>query len=194
MVRVEWADHRGAARACGYDVSFIARGAHLAASAATASCQSQAHGDIRIPTVRATDDPAPIGPVDVIILSVKLWDTETVRYLRSTGASCTRDQVVCLADWKRRHCVSSRQPSARGDQTGDRRRIGERAIERASSFASDSLKASRGERRRARRFWDERPLWSMRHAADGRRSTRRLSRDPRTARLQLGVMLAESRA
>ena len=62
----------------GYDVSFIARGAHLAAMRERGLViESQAHGDIRIPSVRATDDPASIGPVDVIILSVKLWDTET---------------------------------------------------------------------------------------------------------------------
>src|SRR5437773_8609090 len=61
----------------GYDVSFIARGAHLAAMCSSGLViESQAHGDIRIPAVRATDDPASIGPVDVIILSVKLWDTE----------------------------------------------------------------------------------------------------------------------
>src|SRR5260221_4877416 len=39
--------------------------------------ESQAHGDIRIPSVRATDDPTSIGSVDMIILSVKLWDTES---------------------------------------------------------------------------------------------------------------------
>src|SRR6266852_828164 len=62
----------------GYDVSFIARGAHLAAMREHGLViESQAHGDIRIPSVRATDDPASIGPVDVIILSVKLWDTES---------------------------------------------------------------------------------------------------------------------
>src|SRR5260221_5853804 len=61
----------------GYDVSFVARGAHLAAMRSNGLViESQAHGDIRIPKVRATDDPASIGPVDVIILSVKLWDTE----------------------------------------------------------------------------------------------------------------------
>src|SRR5882762_8417901 len=58
----------------GYDVSFIARGAHLAAMRSNGLIiESEAHGDIRVPTVRATDDPASIGPVDVIILSVKLW-------------------------------------------------------------------------------------------------------------------------
>src|SRR5258706_4608184 len=61
----------------GYDVSFVARGAHLAAMRERGLViESQAHGDIRIPSVRATDDPASIGTVDVIILSVKLWDTE----------------------------------------------------------------------------------------------------------------------
>src|SRR5258705_7680404 len=68
----------------GYDVSFIARGAHLAAMRERGLViESQAHGDIRIPSVRGTDDPASIGPVDVIILSVKLWDTETaIRQMR----------------------------------------------------------------------------------------------------------------
>src|SRR6266545_963625 len=61
----------------GYDVSFIARGAHLAAMRERGLViESEVHGDIRIPTVRATDDPASLGPVDLIILSVKLWDTE----------------------------------------------------------------------------------------------------------------------
>ncbi|HUL94166.1 MAG TPA: 2-dehydropantoate 2-reductase [Burkholderiales bacterium] len=61
----------------GYDVAFIARGAHLAAMRQRGLLiESQAHGDIRIPAVRATDDPATLGPVDLIILSVKLWDTE----------------------------------------------------------------------------------------------------------------------
>src|SRR5258708_4182994 len=62
----------------GYDVAFVARGAHLAAMRSNGlAIESQAHGDIRIPKVRATDDPASIGTVDVIILSVKLWDTES---------------------------------------------------------------------------------------------------------------------
>src|SRR5437879_10902520 len=61
----------------GYDVSFIARGAHLAAMRERGLViESDVHGDIRIPTIRATDDPASLGTVDLIILSVKLWDTE----------------------------------------------------------------------------------------------------------------------
>jgi 2-dehydropantoate 2-reductase len=61
----------------GYDVSFVARGSHLAAMRERGLLiESEAHGDIHVPTVRATDDPAAIGPVDFVILSVKLWDTE----------------------------------------------------------------------------------------------------------------------
>src|SRR5205814_9582990 len=58
----------------GYDVSFIARGAHLAAMREQGPViESEAHGDIRIPGVRATDDPPSLGSVDLILLSVKLW-------------------------------------------------------------------------------------------------------------------------
>jgi 2-dehydropantoate 2-reductase len=61
----------------GYDVSFIARGAHLAALRERGLViENEAQGDIRVPRVRATDDPASLGPVDLVILSVKLWDTE----------------------------------------------------------------------------------------------------------------------
>jgi 2-dehydropantoate 2-reductase len=61
----------------GYEVSFIARGAHLAAMRERGlTIESQAHGDIHVPKVRATDDPASLGKVDLVIFSVKLWDTE----------------------------------------------------------------------------------------------------------------------
>ena len=61
----------------GYDVSFVARGAHLAAMRERGlTIENESQGDIRIPTVRATDDPASLGTIDLVILSVKLWDTE----------------------------------------------------------------------------------------------------------------------
>ena len=61
----------------GYDVSFIARGAHLKALREQGLLiESAAQGDIRLPKVKATDDPASLGKVDLVILSVKLWDTE----------------------------------------------------------------------------------------------------------------------
>src|SRR5260221_36325 len=60
----------------GYDVSFVARGAHLAAMRERGLViESDAHGDIRIPSVRATDDPASLGAVDLILLWWKLGGT-----------------------------------------------------------------------------------------------------------------------
>lgn len=62
----------------GYDVSFIARGAHLAAMRERGlTIENEQQGEIRVPKVRATDDPAQIGQVDLVIVSVKLWDTES---------------------------------------------------------------------------------------------------------------------
>ena len=61
----------------GYDVSFVARGAHLAAMRERGlTIENEPQGDIHVARVRATDDPGAIGPVDVVIVSVKLWDTE----------------------------------------------------------------------------------------------------------------------
>ena len=61
----------------GCDVSFVARGRHLEALRREGlRIENEPQGDIHLPQVRATDDPAAIGPVDVVILSVKLWDTE----------------------------------------------------------------------------------------------------------------------
>jgi 2-dehydropantoate 2-reductase len=61
----------------GYDVSFVARGRHLEAMRRDGlTIESEAQGTIHIPRVRATDDPASLGRVDLVILSVKLWDTE----------------------------------------------------------------------------------------------------------------------
>ena len=60
----------------GYDVSFVARGAHLEAlRAGGLTIENEPQGDIRVPRVKAAADPAEIGPVDLVILSVKLWDT-----------------------------------------------------------------------------------------------------------------------
>jgi 2-dehydropantoate 2-reductase len=62
----------------GYDVGFIARGAHLTAMRERGlTIENEPQGDIHVPKVRATDDPAALGPVDLVIVSVKLWDTET---------------------------------------------------------------------------------------------------------------------
>lgn len=62
----------------GYDVSFIARGAHLAAMREHGLLIDNApHATIHVPRVRATDDPAAVGVVDLVLIAVKLWDTES---------------------------------------------------------------------------------------------------------------------
>jgi len=61
----------------GADVTFIARGAHLAAMRADGLTIESAHEPIRLPKVNATDDPRSIGTVDIVLFGVKLWDTES---------------------------------------------------------------------------------------------------------------------
>jgi 2-dehydropantoate 2-reductase len=60
----------------GADVHFIARGAHLKAMQAD-GLRIEGPEPIHVPHVNATDDPATIGVVDVVMLGVKLWDTES---------------------------------------------------------------------------------------------------------------------
>ncbi|MBI4204273.1 MAG: 2-dehydropantoate 2-reductase [Betaproteobacteria bacterium] len=60
----------------GCEVSFIARGAHLAAMKEHGLKIESRLGDIHLPSVRVTDDPRTLDPVDLVLFSVKLWDTE----------------------------------------------------------------------------------------------------------------------
>jgi 2-dehydropantoate 2-reductase len=60
----------------GADVHFIARGSHLAAMREHGLSIEGGPQDIRLPKVSVTDDPAAIGPVDMVMFCVKLWDTE----------------------------------------------------------------------------------------------------------------------
>jgi 2-dehydropantoate 2-reductase len=66
----------GRLAAAGEDVSFIARGAHLEAMRQRGLAICSALGDATIMPCRASDDPAAIGPVDIVIFTVKLYDTE----------------------------------------------------------------------------------------------------------------------
>ncbi len=68
----------GAALArAGVDVTFLARGAHLAAMRQDGLKISGALGDFHLDPTQATDDPAEIGPVDFVLFTVKLWDVES---------------------------------------------------------------------------------------------------------------------
>ena len=68
----------------GCDVTFIARGAHLEAVQKDGLLlESDAHGNVHLPHVAATDDPSSIGVVDYVLIAVKLWDTPSaVRAIR----------------------------------------------------------------------------------------------------------------
>ena len=66
----------------GFDVGFIARGAHLAAIREAGLRINSPLGDAHIQPCQATDRPADIGAVDYVLFATKLWDTE------SAGAAC----------------------------------------------------------------------------------------------------------
>jgi 2-dehydropantoate 2-reductase len=66
----------GRLAAAGADVTFVARGAHLAALRSGGLRIQSPKGDLHLPRVAATDDPAAIGAVDVVMFTVKLYDVE----------------------------------------------------------------------------------------------------------------------
>src|SRR5689334_7089118 len=60
----------------GCEVGFVARGAHLAFMRLNGLRVESQLGEISLPEVRASDDPAAFGTPDYVFLCVKLWDTE----------------------------------------------------------------------------------------------------------------------
>ncbi len=61
----------------GADVTFIARGAHLAAMRERGLLiENETQGNIHVPGVKATDEPASVGAVDLVLVGVKLWGME----------------------------------------------------------------------------------------------------------------------
>jgi len=91
------------ARLCvgGADVHFVARGWHLAAMRET-GLRVDGPEPLHVPRVNATDDPATIGAVDLVMLCVKLWDTEAaleqVRPLMGAHAAIVSFQNGVLKD------------------------------------------------------------------------------------------------
>jgi 2-dehydropantoate 2-reductase len=61
----------------GADVTFVVRGAHLAALRENGLRIEGDRGETHIRPAKATDDIASIGIVDYVLLCVKLWDVET---------------------------------------------------------------------------------------------------------------------
>src|SRR6476661_8293177 len=68
----------GAALAkAGADVTFVARGAHLTAMKRDGLKVQSPRGDTHLVPTKATDNPAEMGPVDIVLFCVKLWDVES---------------------------------------------------------------------------------------------------------------------
>lgn len=66
----------GRLAAAGHDVSFVARGEHLAALRRDGLAVTSVAGDFTVAPARATDDTAEIGEVDFVLLGVKTWQLE----------------------------------------------------------------------------------------------------------------------
>jgi 2-dehydropantoate 2-reductase len=75
----------------GEEVTFIARGDHLKAIQASGLRVDSILGDFRVSPANATDDPAQVGPVEIVLLAVKAWQVpEAIRDMppliyKSTG-------------------------------------------------------------------------------------------------------------
>jgi Thiamine pyrophosphate enzyme, N-terminal TPP binding domain/Ketopantoate reductase PanE/ApbA len=82
----------------GSDVVFIARGAHLAALSERGLIVESKLGDVNLPKVQATDDPSTLGIVDVVLMAVKLWDTEAAGHAETPLSS----RQSAVTTWRRR--------------------------------------------------------------------------------------------
>ncbi len=61
----------------GHDVTFVARGRHLAAMRERGLAIESERGNVTVPAATATADIASLAPCDVVMFCVKLWDVES---------------------------------------------------------------------------------------------------------------------
>lgn len=94
------------------DVHFIARGKHLEAMRRD-GLRIEGPEPIHARKVQATDRPAEVGPVDVVMLCVKLWDTEQaieqIRPMVGPGSAVVSFQNGVLKDGYLRAAFDERQ-------------------------------------------------------------------------------------
>ena len=99
--------HGGAA-----DVHFVARGKHLEAMRSD-GLRIEGPDPLYVPKVNATDDPRAIGVADVVMLCVKLWDTEQaieqIRPLVGPGTAIVSFQNGVLKDQYLRAAFDEKQ-------------------------------------------------------------------------------------
>ena len=112
--------------AAGAEVTFVARGAHLAAIRAHGLTIRSPLGDLQIAPATATDDPAAVGAVDVVLLATKLYDVEAAA--QALGPMIGQDTaIVCLQNGidapdivERAPRPDARRRRGRHDQRGGR--------------------------------------------------------------------------
>ena len=96
----------------GADVHFIARGKHLDAMRSD-GLRVEGPAPIHVPAVRATDDPRDVGTADVVMLCVKLWDTDhaiaQIRPMVGPGTAIVSFQNGVLKDEYLRAAFDARQ-------------------------------------------------------------------------------------
>jgi 2-dehydropantoate 2-reductase len=71
----------GRLAAAGEDVHFVARGAHLTALTHSGLRIQSPKGNAHIQTVNATSDPRSIGPADIVLFTVKMYDVDAAAAL-----------------------------------------------------------------------------------------------------------------
>lgn len=103
--------------AAGAQVTFIARGAHLAAIRTAGVRVFSPLGDVTVVPASATDDPRTVGAVDVVLLGTKLYDVEAaaqglVPMLHDdTAVICLQNGVDAPAIVERLHGAAHVVPS-----------------------------------------------------------------------------------
>jgi 2-dehydropantoate 2-reductase len=78
----------------GEEVVFIARGEHYRAIRENGMYIDSVEGPFTVAPVRATDDPAQEGPVDVVIVGVKAWNGAVVRLGREAGVATPLNEFL----------------------------------------------------------------------------------------------------
>lgn len=76
----------------GHDVAFLARGANLAALRATGITVESIDGDFHVPRLTAVDDVAGLAPFDLVLFTVKSYDTAAVA--RQIAPAVRPDTIV----------------------------------------------------------------------------------------------------
>ena len=113
--------------AAGAEVTFIARGAHLAAIRTAGVRIFSPLGDVTVSPASATDDPRTVGAVDVVLLGTKLYDVEAAAQgiapmlHDETAVICLQNGVDAPAIVERLHGAAHVVPSVvmiNGEITG----------------------------------------------------------------------------